>query len=93
MFSLGFSDPFGRKQGDLLAVMAGQPPSIIEVGGFAGSTGLSATADSYHFEAFYRFTVNDNISITPGFFIVTNPGNFEDNNTIAVGVVRTTFRF
>lgn len=93
MFSLGFSDPFGRKQGDLLAVMAGQPPSIIEVGGFSGSTGLSATADSYHFEAFYRFTVNDNISITPGFFIVTNPGNFEDNNTIAVGVVRTTFRF
>jgi len=50
-------------------------------------------ATSLHFEFFYRFRVNDNISITPGFFFVTNPGHIADNDTIYVGTIRTTFRF
>ncbi|NJL62409.1 MAG: iron uptake porin [Methylacidiphilales bacterium] len=92
LFSLGFSDPFGR-EGDLFALMFGQPPKLIKVGDFSGSSGLGENATSYHFEAFYRFTVNDNISITPGIFMVTNPGNIADNNNIYVGTIRTTFRF
>jgi hypothetical protein len=93
MFALGFSDPFGRR-GDLLALMIGQPPRLIQVAGFAGSNGgLLEKARSLHLEAFYRFTVTDRISITPGFFIVTNPGNIAENNTIYIGTIRTTFRF
>ncbi|WP_407893345.1 iron uptake porin [Scytonema sp. NUACC26] len=92
LFSLGYSDPFGR-EGDLLAVLFGQPPKLAQVGDFSGSSGLGEGATSYHFEAFYRLTVSNNISITPGFFIVTNPGNIENNNTIYVGTIRTTFRF
>ena len=105
LLSLGYSDPFGR-EGDLLAVMFGQPPKIlnskdipfvdIDLGDFATtslSTGLGEDGTSHHFEAFYRYTVNDRISITPGFFIVTQPGNIKDNDTIFVGTIRTTFRF
>jgi hypothetical protein len=93
MFALGFSDPFGRR-GDLLALMIGQPPRLIQVAGFAGSNGgLLEKARSLHLEAFYRFTVTDRISITPGFFIVTNPGNIAENNTIYVGTIRTILRF
>lgn len=55
--------------------------------------GREDEATSLHFEVFYRFRVNDNIAITPGFFFVTNPGHIEDNDTIYVGSVRTTFRF
>jgi hypothetical protein len=55
--------------------------------------GREDEATSLHFEFFYRFRVNDNIFITPGLFIVTNPGHIEDNNTIYVGTLRTTFRF
>ncbi len=55
--------------------------------------GREDEATSLHFEFFYRFKVNDNISITPGFFFVTNPGHIEDNDTIYVGTIRTTFRF
>ncbi|MGK7949333.1 MAG: iron uptake porin [Xenococcaceae cyanobacterium] len=55
--------------------------------------GREDEATSLHFEVFYRFRVNDNISITPGFFLVTNPGHIEQNDTIYVGTVRTTFRF
>jgi len=55
--------------------------------------GQEDEATSLHFEVFYRFRVNDNLYITPGFFIVTNPGHIADNDTILVGTIRTTFRF
>jgi hypothetical protein len=55
--------------------------------------GQEDEATSLHFEFFYRFKVNDNVWITPGFFFVTNPGHIEDNDTIYVGTIRTTFRF
>ena len=55
--------------------------------------GREDEATSLHFEFFYRFKVNDNIWVTPGFFFVTNPGHIEDNDTIYVATIRTTFRF
>lgn len=92
MFALGLSDAFGR-DGDLLAVMFGQPPKLVEYDDFDVSSGLADDAESYHFEAFYRFKINDKLTMTPGFFMVTNPGNIENNNNIYVGALRTTFRF
>jgi Carbohydrate-selective porin, OprB family len=55
--------------------------------------GTPDEATSLHYEIFYRFKVNDNLFITPGFFVVTNPGHISTNNTIFVGTIRTTFRF
>ncbi|MGF1541462.1 MAG: iron uptake porin, partial [Pleurocapsa sp.] len=55
--------------------------------------GREDEATSLHFEFFYRYKVNDNIWITPGFFFVTNPGHIADNDTLYVGTLRTTFRF
>ena len=57
------------------------------------SIGQEDEATSLHFELFYRFKVNDHISLTPGFFLVTNPGHIADNDDIYVGTLRTTFRF
>jgi hypothetical protein len=61
--------------------------------GTAEQFGREDEATSLHFELFYRHKVNDNIWITPGFFLVTNPGHIEDNDTLYVGTLRTTFRF
>ncbi|AFY79091.1 putative S-layer protein [Pleurocapsa sp. PCC 7327] len=55
--------------------------------------GQEDEATSLHFEVFYRFKINDNIWITPGVFMVTNPGHIDSNDTIFVGTIRTTFRF
>lgn len=88
LLSLGIEDPFGRK-GDFLGFLAGIPPKLligVQIERFDEGTAL-------HFETFYRFRVNDFISITPGFFIVTDPGHIPSNNTIFVGSIRTTFRF
>ncbi len=57
------------------------------------SLGEEDEATSLHFEFFYRFKVNDHVWVTPGFFFVTNPGHIDDNDTIYVGTLRTTFRF
>jgi hypothetical protein len=55
--------------------------------------GVKDDATSLHFEVFYRFKVNDNVWITPGVVVVTNPGHIDDNDTLYVGTIRTTFRF
>jgi hypothetical protein len=87
LFSLGLSDPFGRK-GDLLAFMAGQPPKL------RSGNGVTEDSDtSLHLEAFYRFRVSDRITVTPGFFYIINPEHDAGNDDILVGVLRTTFRF
>ncbi|NET04825.1 MAG: iron uptake porin [Symploca sp. SIO2B6] len=64
-----------------------------EQGTLPRRVGQEDDATSLHFEVFYRFKVNDSLWITPGFFFVTNPGHIEDNDTIFVGTIRTTFRF
>ena len=48
---------------------------------------------SLHFELSYNYPVNDNIYITPGVVMITNPEHNADNGTIVVGLMRTRFRF
>ena len=46
-----------------------------------------------HIEAFYRFQLNDNISVTPGFFWLSAPNHDDRNSDAVIGVVRTSFIF
>ncbi|MBE9017546.1 carbohydrate porin, partial [Chroococcidiopsidales cyanobacterium LEGE 13417] len=48
---------------------------------------------SLHLELFYRWQATENIAITPGLLIITNPEHNENNGTIYLGTVRTTLRF
>lgn len=76
-------------EGDLLAFFYGQPLRL-----FTGSL-IERVDDgrSQHFELFYRFRLNDHISLTPGVFYVTDPGHIEENDDIVIGLLRTTFQF
>jgi carbohydrate-selective porin OprB len=47
----------------------------------------------YHLEGYYKFKVNDNISITPGAFVLFNPEGNSRNDTTYMGVLRTSFTF
>ncbi|MFM7450303.1 MAG: carbohydrate porin [Leptolyngbyaceae cyanobacterium] len=44
-------------------------------------------------QAFYKFQVSDNISITPGLIYLINSGQSSDNEDGLVGTLRTTFSF
>jgi hypothetical protein len=74
-------------KGNLAGFVFGMPPKVIE------STRVEDESTSLHIEAFYRIRVTDNIAITPGMFLITNPEHNDNNDTIFVGVVRTTFSF
>ncbi|MBE9050893.1 iron uptake porin [Nostocales cyanobacterium LEGE 11386] len=85
--NLGIRD-FGR-EGNLLGVIFGQPPRA------AGGSGLAAVDSdtSYHLEGLYRVRVSSNLSITPGLLVIFNPEHNDNNDTIYVGTLRTTFSF
>lgn len=61
--------------------------------GLPRRVGVKDDATSLHFEVFYRFRISDNLFITPGVVLVTNPGHIEANNDIWLATLRTTFRF
>ena len=92
------------KEGDLIGLYVGQPPRItssnlsgnINFPSILSNTGgvsSSQPASTTHVEAFYRFPVSKNISITPGLVFVFSPGNTATSDTVTIGVVRRTFTF
>jgi hypothetical protein len=83
--TLAFPD-LGRR-GNLLGFVVGVPPKV------TSSDAAEDDKTSLHIEGFYRLQVNDFISITPGVFVITNPEHNDNNDTIWVGVLRTTFSF
>ena len=78
------------KEGSLGGIIVGVPPIITDGG---EDDDLEDPDTSIHIEVLYRFQMNDNIAITPGLFVITNPNHIEDNETLWVGTVRTQFRF
>ncbi len=48
---------------------------------------------SLHLEAFYKYKLNDNLTITPGLLMLTNPEHNAANPTEYLGTIRTTFAF
>ena len=83
--TLALSD-FGRR-GNLLGFVFGVPPKVTE------SDVARNRNTSYHLEGFYRFQVNDFISVTPGVYVIMNPEHNNKNDDIWVGLLRTTFSF
>ncbi|MBV5260911.1 S-layer protein [Synechococcus moorigangaii CMS01] len=83
-------------EGNTLGFIFGQPPKLtdadIDFGG--GQRDTFTNGDStYLAELQYRYKVNNNITITPGAYVLWNPNQNENNDTIVVGTVRTTFSF
>lgn len=88
-WAITFALPDLGKQGNLAGFAIGQPPKVIE-----NDVNLREDPDtSLHLEAFYRYQITDNIAITPGFFLITNPEHNGDNDLIYVGTIRTSFVF
>ncbi|MDH6099298.1 iron uptake porin [Anabaenopsis sp. FSS-46] len=88
--SLAVKD-FGR-EGNVLGLIFGQPPKVTG-GSSATGTSLEESDTSYHVEGLYKMRFSDNITVTPGVLVILNPENNDNNETIYVGTLRTTFRF
>lgn len=84
--TLAFPDLFAERS--LGGIVFGQPPKVS-----SNDSGAEDDDSAWHIEAQYRYQINDNIAINPGFFVVINPENNSDNDTIYVGTIRTIFEF
>jgi Carbohydrate-selective porin, OprB family/S-layer homology domain len=86
MVGAGMKDIF--IPGSLLAVAGGQP----FINDLPSSLGVNDKTQT-NFEAFYRFPINDNISITPIVMAILNPNNSSSTPALIEGVLRVTFSF
>jgi hypothetical protein len=80
---------FGSK-GSTLGFVVGMQPRL------ASNSALAARVDrdtSLHIETFYKYKVSDNLYITPGLLLLTNPEHNSGNPTEYLGTIRTTFVF
>jgi hypothetical protein len=78
--------------GSLLGLIVGVPPRTAIYQRAIGGTAFGQDA-ALHVEAFYRFALTENISITPGLIWLSDPGNNNDNDSVFVGALRTSFSF
>ncbi|MEH2066698.1 MAG: iron uptake porin [Nostoc sp.] len=102
MVFLNFPDLFAK--GNLGGIYIGQPPKITSSNLPIGNnvpdfinTGLGRAGGqpgtTTQIEAFYRFQINDNISITPGIIQIFQPGHTPDSDSVTIGILRSTFSF
>jgi hypothetical protein len=93
--TLGVADLGG--EGNLLGVIAGAPLYARGFGDGVFNAGLvddrGAENIPFAVEGFYRFRINENISVTPGVIWLTNPGGDPDLSDTFAGAIRTTFSF
>ncbi|HEY9768961.1 MAG TPA: iron uptake porin [Coleofasciculaceae cyanobacterium] len=91
-FQVGVAFPDLVKEGALLTLSFLVPFDVTDGEEFLAS-GYGDGGTQYEFETTFNYPVNDNLSILPAFYLVTNPNNFEDNPNIYVGNVRMQFQF
>lgn len=90
-YALTLAFPDLIKEGNLLGMVVGAEPYLTE---FDGGNPQAFKVDvPIHVEAFYRFQLSENISITPGFIWLISPNQDATNGDSVISTVRTTFRF
>jgi carbohydrate-selective porin OprB len=70
------------KEGNAAGVAVGQPGNYQNI-----------SANATVVEAFYRYNVNNNISVTPGIFYISNNQALGNQNGSVGGVIQTQFNF
>ncbi|OKH19440.1 S-layer protein [[Limnothrix rosea] IAM M-220] len=93
MAGLYFPDALAK--GNSAGILFGQPLHRVAAGNGASLSpaNIGDRQTPYHLEAFYRYQINDHISITPGAFVIFNPEGDADNDTTSVFTLRTTYTF
>ncbi|PSB47336.1 iron uptake porin, partial [Chamaesiphon polymorphus] len=90
--TLAFKD-FGSK-GSTLGFVVGMQPKVTSNSFLVNGAPTRVDRDtSLHIEAFYKYKVSDNLYITPGLLMLTNPEHNSSNPTEYLGTIRTTFVF
>lgn len=90
-YALTFAFPDFGKEGNLLGLVVGAEPYLTD---FDGGDPVDFKVDvPWHIEAFYRYQITDQISVTPGVIWLLAPNQDNNNPDALIGTIRTTFQF
>ncbi|MEM1168692.1 MAG: iron uptake porin [Cyanobacteria bacterium P01_H01_bin.35] len=89
--TVAFPDLF--KEGSLGGIVVGREPYMNDLEVPSGLASGLRQDMSWHIEAFYKYQITNNISITPGVTVITNANQDDDNDELIIGTIRTTFQF
>ena len=103
-YAIALAFPDLGKNGNLGGIVVGVPPYATRSGiipfyrPFLGGASDVVSAipnrtTPLHLEAFYKYQLNVNISITPGVIWLVAPNQTSNNPDVVIGTVRTTFSF
>ena len=94
-YGLGFSFPDLGKKGSLGGLILGVQPYLDNVLTVYSPLAALGSFDSppFHVEAFYKYQLTDNISVTPGVIWVSTPFQSATVDDAFVGTIKTTFTF
>ena len=91
-FQVGLAFPDLGKRGALATLSFVVPFDILAGEKFLVS-GAGNGGTQYEIEASYYLPLTQNIAVVPGFYVISNINNFDDNPTVFVGNLRTQFSF
>ncbi|WP_323196564.1 iron uptake porin [Nodularia harveyana] len=105
-YAIALAFPDLGKEGNLGGIVVGVPP-YADISGFvpfyrpflarANREILTdipnSTKTPLHLEVFYKYQLNDHISVTPGVIWLVAPNQNSNNPDVVIGTVRTTFTF
>ncbi|MFM6066656.1 MAG: iron uptake porin [Sphaerospermopsis kisseleviana] len=103
-YAITLAFPDLGKAGNLGGIIVGVPPYATRSGIIpfyrpfvGGASDVISTIPNrttpLHLEAFYKYQLNDHISITPGVIWLVAPNQTSNNPDVVIGTVRTTFSF
>ncbi|MBE9013337.1 carbohydrate porin [Pseudanabaenaceae cyanobacterium LEGE 13415] len=99
-YAINLAFPDLGKKGNLGGIVFGMQPRLTSTSNDALAQAIGLPVGQrrdrdigYHIEAFYRYQLTDNISITPGVIWLTAPNHDNRNPDVVIGVIRTTFVF
>ena len=81
------------KEGNVLGIFGGVQPYAGSIDTPSGDFRREDDELPWHVEAFYKYQLTDNISVTPGVIWLLNPNQNDDNEDAVIGTLRTTFTF
>jgi hypothetical protein len=90
-YGLGLAFPDLGKRGNVLGIFAGAQPYLASLE-LEGTRVGGLDERGYHVEAFYKYQLTENISVTPGVIWLTG-ANQQEGDDSYIGTLRTTFSF
>jgi len=93
-WAVTFAFPDVLKEGNMAGIIVGMQPWVSSSSlTFPEDVNATDVDSSLHIEGFFEWEITDNLSITPGILVVPNANYDSRNQTVIMGVVRTTFVF